>query len=126
MEGAREYATLFESGQYGGLYIESGHHARGYTLQIYVLPLESTDKPILSLAVKVYGIIGGQPGWSERYGWLHQGPWQEDFYNLVAGRKLQLKQKKEQDLLLAKKSADDREAYEKEVLRSYVRQTSGN
>lgn len=24
---------------------------------------------------KVYGIIGGNPGWTETYGWLHKGTW---------------------------------------------------
>lgn len=90
MMGANRFARLFESGQYGRLYISSGRHARGRTFRIWVLPegattTEKTDwnKPNVEDAVEVYGIVSGQPGWTETYGWLHNGPWVDDFAALV-------------------------------------------
>ncbi len=90
MIGAREYATKFKTGQYGRLYIVSGSHARGRTFHIYILPEGEkaipngpNNPPLNKDAVEVYGIIGGQSGWSEIYGWLHKGKWQEDFKILL-------------------------------------------
>ena len=89
MQGAREYATMFSSGQHGRLYLVRGEHARGKTFHIWVLP--SAD-PVAGMpwpvkdAVEVYGITGGQPGWAETYGWLHRGKWELDFAELVRAR----------------------------------------
>jgi len=90
MTGARKYANLFKTGQYGKLYLVSGTHARGRTFRIYALP-ENEDArpngthnpPLNKSAVEVYGVIGGKPGWTESYGWLHEGKWQDDFFLLV-------------------------------------------
>ena len=97
MQGAREFIGLFRSGQYGRLYIAMGKHARGHTLRIWVLPEgattnEKTDwnAPSIPDIVEVYGIVSGQPGWTESYGWIHNGPWADDFAALVAQRKDQL------------------------------------
>lgn len=93
MNGARQYAQIFKTGQYGRLYIVSSQHARGKTFRIQVLPKDEKAMPngegnlcLNENAVEVYGIIEGQPGWSESYGWLHMGPWQQDFYKLAAER----------------------------------------
>jgi hypothetical protein len=101
MKGAREFASLFETGQIGRLYIVSGSHARGTTFHIFVLPagVEAVgngrgNAPLNPDAVEVYGIIGGNPGWTESYGWIHQGKWQDDFYRIVDNR-LKDKQEKE-------------------------------
>lgn len=74
MKGAREYSLLFETGQYGRLYITSGSHARGKTFHIQVLPKDELAIPngdnnacLNEDAVEVYGIIGGNPGWTEYY-----------------------------------------------------------
>lgn len=86
MQGAREYATMLRSGQHGRLYLVSGEHARGKTFHIWVLP---SAEPVTGMpwsvkdAVEVYGITGGQPGWTETYGWLHRGKWEQDFAALV-------------------------------------------
>ena len=93
MNGAREYATMFSSGQYGRLYLISGEHARGKTFHIWVSP--STDKHLGEpwsdpLAVEVYGITGGNPGWSETYGWLYYGRWTQDFADLVKARQAEI------------------------------------
>lgn len=92
MQGAREYAKMFRTGQYGRLYMCSHYHARGRTFHIYVLP-EGEDAhpngpnaPLNKGAIEVYGITGGQPGWTETYGWLHRGKWERDFADLVGAR----------------------------------------
>ena len=99
MLGAREYATLFMSGQYGRLYIESSGHARGKTFHIWVL---ASEEPLLThpsssnSTVEVYGITGGNHGWTETYGWLHRGKWEQDFYALVEKRRAAISEKLEQ------------------------------
>jgi hypothetical protein len=97
MKGANEYSKLFSTGQYGRLYIVSGSHARGRTFHIQILPTgekaEENGENNLCLnfnAVEVYGILGGQPGWSEYYGWIYTGPWQKDFEKLVETRKKEI------------------------------------
>lgn len=91
MNGARQFAEYFETGQYGRFYIVSGCHARGKTFHIFILPegVEArgngpNNACLNTDAVEVYGIIGGQPGWTESYGWLHRGKWEDDFAALVA------------------------------------------
>ncbi len=91
MKGAREFAGLFVTGQYGKLYIVSGEHARGRTFHIQVLPEgeKAVGNGLCNTclnkdAVEVYGIVAGNPGWTEEYGWLHDGPWQNDFATLCA------------------------------------------
>lgn len=91
MIGAREYANLFKTGQYGRLYIESGEHARGKTFFIWVLPSARplTNHPSREKdTVQVYGIIGGHPGWTETYGWLYHGSWEQEFNDLVERTKV--------------------------------------
>ena len=85
MKGAHEYANLFKTGVYGRLYIESTSHARGRTFHIYVIPKDTKKFTggIDSSMVEVYGVISGNPGWTEEYGWLHQGKWVQDFEVLV-------------------------------------------
>lgn len=101
MRGAREYADLFGTSQHGRLYIVSGYHARGKTFRIFVLPEGEKaipngphNAPLNKDAVEVYGIIGGHPGWTESYGWLHKGKWQQDFEAMVAARKAEIADQK--------------------------------
>lgn len=97
MKGADEYADLFRTGQYGRFYITSGSHARGATFHIQILPdMEEAvpNGPNMCLnkeAVEVYGITSGNPGWTEKYGWLYTGPWVSDFDALVAEKRAKLK-----------------------------------
>ena len=96
MQGAREYATMFCTGQHGRLYLSSHYHARGKTFHIYVLPEgeaalpNGPNGPLNKDAVEVYGITGGQPGWTETYGWLHRGKWEQDFAALVEARRAEI------------------------------------
>ncbi len=110
MNGARKYAGLFKTGQYGRLYVVSSSHARGSTFHIWVLPENerglangTCNGPRNANSVEVYGVTGGQPGWTETYGWLHEGKWQKDFWSLVKekeNKKLMLQTA--EDLELAK------------------------
>lgn len=82
MTGADEFCAVFtEEEIYGDLWIVPSYHARGKTFHIWV------GRPHSAESVEVYGITGGQPGWTETYGWLHTGPWSEDFLELYEVRK---------------------------------------
>ena len=92
MNGAKEYADFPIAGQHGRLFIVQSRHARGYTLRVFVLPRGEAAKlnhgstehaPLNADAVEVYGVVSGNPGWTECYGWLHEGPWQADFATIV-------------------------------------------
>ena len=95
MKGADKFCQVFRKNeQVGRLCICPGRHARGATFCLYVLP-EGVDAqwnganngPLNKHAVEVYGIVCGQPGWSECYGWLYEGPWCDDFNKLYSERK---------------------------------------
>ena len=112
MKGAREYAKLFKTGQYDKLYIESDYHARGRTFRIYIMNIEGKK-------VEVYGVVSGTLGWTDEYGWLYEGAWQDDFKTLLQTRKLEvaLDEKKKQ----AEKLKDQlkRVKEDKKILDSY-------
>jgi hypothetical protein len=126
MKGANKYALLFSTGQYGKLYITSGDHARGLTFRIQVLPEGEKAIPngsgntcINTSAVTVYGMISGQRGWTEVYGWKHKGKWVDDFEKLYQDAKL----KKESNIATASKEKAKREnnklVVESELLSNY-------
>jgi hypothetical protein len=72
-----------------------------------------------SHAAEVYGILGGQPGWTEWYGWKRQGPWRQDFERLVGERRAAIAgaQERRQQEAAAKEKA--RAAQQAMVLDSY-------
>jgi hypothetical protein len=126
MIGARRYAKLFKTGQYGRFYITSGSHARGLTFQIQLLPKDVKAIPNGSLntclnndAVEIYGILSGQPGWTEKYGWIHKGPWVDDFNKLV----MEIEIKLETARLESEKHKSEKDRTEekriKELLKDY-------
>ncbi len=124
MKGAKEYAQLFETGQYGKLFITTGSYARGTTFKIFIVPkgedFERKDGIFLNPNVRmVYGVLGGQPGWIEYYGWIHKGPWVDDFNALVKATK-ELKAEKEEKARL-EKAKKEKEAQRKTklILNSY-------
>ena len=96
MKGAREYVQYVQSGVYGRLRVVFGEHARGHTLNIYVIPEAGSPHG----SVKVYGVISGQAGWTEEYGWLVEGPWVADFDKLVEEGK-----RREEELEAKRKAA---------------------
>jgi hypothetical protein len=111
MQGAREYAELMPTGIYGKLRIVSGEHARGKYFHVYV-GLEGNE-------VEVYGILGGNPGWTEYYGWKHKGPWQEDFNKELESRKLEVAEQKRRHTATTKESEEKENARIQSVLESY-------
>ena len=95
MRGANKFCRTFkETQQIGRFYLVVASHARGPTFRIFILPDGEKAKPnggsnapLNDNAVEVYGIVSGQPGWTESYGWLHKGKWQNDFIALYEERK---------------------------------------
>lgn len=83
MKGAREYAELLGTGTFEKLSYESNSHARGRTFHIWIIDADGNR------GVEVYGIVSGNPGWTEEYGWLHSGGWVDDFEKLVKSKKLE-------------------------------------
>lgn len=113
MKGADEYCRLFNKAeQHGRLYLLPHYHARGKTFRIYVLPeCEAViqnggfNPPLNKDAVEVYGIVSGQPGWTEEYGWLHEGQWKEDFKMICNNRERELRLQEKQRQLAKEQSA---------------------
>jgi hypothetical protein len=65
-----------------------------------VLPEGEKAKPngmsntcLNSDAIEVYGVISGNLGWTEEYGWKHEGKWQEDFEKLVRSKEMEIESK---------------------------------
>lgn len=54
----------------GHLLFVYGEHARGTTLNIYVVKNIPNGKIEYSQSIKVYGVVCGQLGWTEEYGFL--------------------------------------------------------
>jgi predicted aminopeptidase len=103
------------------LFIYSASHARGYTFHIYALKEGVTVKgsfPSKEEGVEVYGVVGGNPGWTESYGWLHNGKWQDDFRRLVEDRRDELERVASQSE--SEKAA--KEAAEQERVKSLLSQ----
>lgn len=126
MKGARKYANLFKTGQYGKLYITSSSHARGATFRIQVLPEGEKAKPngspnmcLNSNAVEVYGVISGNPGWTEEYGWLHEGKWQEDFEKLVRSKEMEIEAREKSRQAVIKEKAKEESKRVKSLLSDY-------
>jgi hypothetical protein len=126
MQGAREYAGLFETKQYGNLFITTGSHARGYTFHIQIIP--DGEKAVTNYgnmatnenAVEVYGIISGHPGWTETYGWKHKGPWQADFEKLVVSMRMAKEEQNRMNTATTKEIEEERQKKTKAALDSYV------
>lgn len=119
MMGADDYCAVFrETEQFGKILLVPSSHARGATFNIYILAdgIEYNRKTCESPqyrkdSVEVYGILGGEPGWTEYYGWLHQGKWVKDFRDIYIKRKCKI----EQDNINRSKKAKEREEKEKEI-----------
>ena len=120
MKGAYEYNILFkESHQKGRLFFVVSDHARGTTFRVFVLPAGedaikngSSNAPLNSNAVEVFGQIGGNLGWTDFYGWIHKGKWQDDFNEYVEV----LKEQKETYRRKLDKAKQAREAQEAKEL----------
>lgn len=82
-------ASDFETKRYGPLYIVSGSHARGKTFHAYLLdpgqelppnPRSGPNNrhPDLRDDQEIYGVVRGQRGWTEEYGWIETHPGVQD------------------------------------------------
>lgn len=128
MKGADKYTAVFkEAVQIGCLYILPHYHARGDTFRIYVLPegvevIENggTNPPLNDNFVEVYGVISGQLGWTEEYGWLHTGKWIDDFEKIymdkVAAREKLIAENKNTDSVIAER----KKTRENSILSEYI------
>jgi hypothetical protein len=122
MKGAKQYSHLFRDFEVvGKLLIWPGSHARGKTLDIWVLPPDSIvhGRRAPEDAVKVYGPVSGQPGWAESYGWIHRGPWVDDFENLVKSRQEEYEDRAVKNKDFSQQKAKEKEDRELKVLSSY-------
>jgi len=113
MKGADEYYDLFngQSQQIGRLFLHPHTHARGKCFKIFLLPegVEIEGNRVGRRDnVCVYGVTGGQLGWTETYGWLYKGKWQDDFAKIVEERKA-AKEAARANAILKTKEADANE-----------------
>lgn len=125
-----QYCKVFteaRSEQIGRLYIVLYQHARGRTLDIYVLPaggiiLEENlgDLPKVENAIKVYGIVDGQAGWETgAHGWIHEGGWEDEFNLIVTKRLLALKNIEEKDEEERKRTKDLKDEKQQKLISAY-------
>jgi hypothetical protein len=127
MNGAREFCKLFhQAEQHERLYLLPHHHARGKTFRIFVLPAGEKvienggfNPPLNHEAIEVYGIVGGNPGWTEYYGWIHEGPWQGDFYMICDRRRKEIRLLEQQQDSYRKAKADEEKKRIADLLGSY-------
>jgi hypothetical protein len=70
------------------LYVTSSH-ARG--TQFFICLVDNTEEISQDNCFKVYGIISGNPGWTECYGWIHNGNWNEPILNYLENLKNEIK-----------------------------------
>ena len=127
MKGADKYCRLFRKAeQIGRLYFLPHYHARGETFHIYVLPegekvIENggINAPLNKGAVEVYGIVAGNPGWTEKYGWLHDGAWQDDFMTICEEKKQELQLQEERRRNASEKKNKDKEKRIADLLNTY-------
>ncbi len=65
------------------IYVTSSH-ARGKCFEIYLIDNTNiTDEELKQNAFEVYGIISGQLGWTEEYGWKYEGKWVNSILNYL-------------------------------------------
>ena len=126
MKGATEYYDLFkgESQQIGRLFLQFHTHARGKCFEMYVVPegaevkgrhIGGTDD-----AIEVYGMVSGQRGWTEAYGWIHSGRWQDDFSDIVLSKKEERESEKFSHNEYLRATESERKARDNRLLSSYT------
>lgn len=79
----------------------------------------SQNGPYNTGAVEVYGVVSGHPGWTEVYGWLHHGPWQHDFAEMVRQREEERMQEQTRADLEAKRARAEHDRRIQELLSQY-------
>lgn len=64
-----------ETYQYENIVFLLGEHARGYTLKIWLYKNTDIQDYLKEEHIEAYGIISGNAGWTETYGWIAKGNW---------------------------------------------------
>jgi len=112
---AKEFCSLFETGQYGRFYVVSNWDS-GPVFRVQVLPegemAKPNGKPNLCLnhnAVLVYGEIVDEAG-KKKSGWIHQGKWVDDFIAKANAKAEQIREKEEREA----KAKEEREFSEQQ------------
>jgi len=63
----------------GNIIYALSDHARGKCFRVFLVENIHglTDKELINSSnrFEVYGVLGGQNGWTEYYGWKHEGNW---------------------------------------------------
>jgi hypothetical protein len=72
-----------------------------------------------SNAIEVYGVISGNPGWTEEYGWKHEGKWQEDFEKLVHSKEMELEAKEKMNQATTEEKEKEERERTKALLGAY-------
>ena len=138
MQGAREYVDIIQSGvrhgivqnltgygwyKYKNLLMLIGSHARGKTLEISVVDIDkfntARDIKFYSLnceKLEVYGVVSGQRGWTEVYGWLHDGRWKDLFGEMLE----EIKEKNEEARKLEELKYKEIKTLEKEIIKTKI------
>lgn len=75
---------------HGNLIFVTSTHARGECFHMYIVNTHDNDEEIKKNAIEVYGVISGNSGWTEEYGWLHRGKWVDYVLKYFADIKDQL------------------------------------
>lgn len=86
-------------------------HARGKCFKIWIYENENIQDTLEDSHLEVYGVTGGQPGWTETYGWLHEGKWVNyinDYFKLLEDLIYKEEHKKEIELEMRKQNANER------------------
>ena len=61
--------------QYQNIVFLLDEHARGKTFHIWIYGNIKINDYLNDDHLEVYGVTGGQRGWTETYGWVKQGNW---------------------------------------------------
>ena len=67
----------------------------------------------------MFGILGGHPGWTEWYGWLKEGPWGNDFRQIVIRAAEEAAQQEAELAAKAEVKQRQGEARDREILDTY-------
>jgi hypothetical protein len=61
--------------KWGNVHFLLSEHARGRTFKIWLIDGKEQ--------IEVYGVVDGNPGWTESYGWIKKGTWVKPVLKLI-------------------------------------------
>lgn len=95
LEGRDTYPGYGNAIIRNNIIIASGDHARGRTVHIFLVDNEDYIGNIINCPGKleVYGVVSGQPGWNEEYGWIHSGSWVKVIERIIDNVLIEIEQK---------------------------------